>query len=780
VQFGVSVLPTRTRVLVIELELGLALFGEGMPCPFGYSIEDVTTPVKGNASRLRNSHGLASAARSCNASAARHDQQIAVVASSGKEPAVEDYEQDYFPGIGSICLEQSRRAPEEERPNCVLPEPPLRPEELNQGYWRDVEDEELCADGDEMEEPLESTSPQETPLGTETRPTEHDAGVLVVTGSKTSEDASALSGPVAIQHTDEANEALAGMCVAHGSDSSTCNGCTAECETSPASRDPVHALDNRRGLGSSQPWNGSNKADWLDCSSITESENSLFTERACQGGICGDLEPRAALECAPDPLSGDRLAESRTRTLPRRAARSPAWRREAPVAMWPPRPASSLQASSKLAATVSESSAPASHWTSTRAGDSPPALGCMAPAGNAATSPVPQMELPRDQRSTAYIRQRKGRPLYYNSYLKLDRLFSCQDPISWRFGDHAHDEMLFITVHQVYELWFKQLIYELDSLRALFLAESMATDGVRAQLRVSVDANRMMNLALHRLDRMVEIQRILVEQIRVLETMTPQEFLTFRDYLFPASGFQSWQYRLLEVKLGVRAEQRISNHWKLHLSEEHQAVLSDAEKEPSLFDLINHWLERLPFVVTTEADFNFWDAYRKATERMLALDRAFIDREIHAGADRARAYRELSRMRNLYRSVYEEQVHQEMVERGQRRMSFKAMAAALLIMLYEREAPYLQLPHRVLRRLLDLDEGMAQWRFRHVQLVSRMIGSKTGTGGSLGVHYLMLTLEASRVFTDLGNMAALLIPARLLPDLPEKLRQQLEYAWTQV
>ena len=422
------------------------------------------------------------------------------------------------------------------------------------------------------------------------------------------------------------------------------------------------------------------------------------------------------------------------------------------------------------------------------------------PVGTVPESPSrdtrpPRMELPAEQRGSAYIRQRKGEPLYYDTYLRLDRLLSAQAPLSWQFGEEAHDEMLFITVHQVYELWFKQLVHELDSVRQLLLRRCPTGGDARAAHTAASD-NRTMNLVLHRLERMVEIQRLLVEQIRVLETMTPQEFLAFRDYLFPASGFQSWQYRVLEVKLGVRAEQRISNHWKSHLSPAHQQLLSRVEQEPSLFDAIQCWLEQMPFVAITERavdgpgdrasssatdappPYNFWEAYRRATERMLQLDEDFIERESLPGVDRARAYRELARMRQMFRSVYCREAHHQLVERGQRRMRFEAIGAALLIMLYEQEAPYLQLPHRVLRCLLELDEGMAQWRFRHVQMVSRMIGSKSGTGGSLGVHYLTMTVEASRVFTDLSGLATLLIPQRLLPPLPPHVRQQLEYAYT--
>jgi tryptophan 2,3-dioxygenase len=755
-----------------------------MSCPFGFGRSDLGATAEDRATdRIGEDAAISYLQRLSAPKLSRESSSLAPLMTAAG-PIPHQLEQDYFPGIGSICLEQSRRRLESDRPSRVLPEPPLRPEELNQGYWRDAEDEELCMEGDE---PEGTPDPSSAPDAVATQEVIADAEITATVRDDATRTTNALTtlthiadAPACDWNGFATSAERLQLSQRRGRvDADASAAYRSECGRNPQERLGLVSAAQQYGIDSSYRRDGVHKTDALDCSSITESDHSFATDRAWQGGLCGDHEPRAATEYHPDPRMNELPLESRPRWNARRLMRVTNWRRDMVDASWPPRHGVNTGLNAQLGDSnekaddralepkISQSSCPQHTSMSGH------------PHMHVASSPVPNMELPAEQRGTAYIRQRKGRPLYYSSYLKLDRLLSCQEPISWLFGDHAHDEMLFITIHQVYELWFKQLIHELDSLRLLFLQDIVTSKQSAPGWQASTDPNRMMNLALHRLDRMVEIQRLLVEQIRVLETMTPQEFLTFRDYLFPASGFQSWQYRLLEVKLGVRAEQRVSNHWKMHLSEQHQAILSKAEQEPSLFDLINQWLERLPFVVTAEADFNFWDEYQRATERMLALDRAFIDREIHAGADRARAYRELSRMRNLFRSVYVEEVHQEMVERGQRRMSFKAMAAALLIMLYERGAPYLQLPHRVLRRLLDLDEGMAQWRFRHVQLVSRMIGSKTGTGGSLGVHYLMLTLESSRVFTDLGNMAALLIPERLLPALPGKLRHQLEYAWTQ-
>jgi tryptophan 2,3-dioxygenase len=134
--------------------------------------------------------------------------------------------------------------------------------------------------------------------------------------------------------------------------------------------------------------------------------------------------------------------------------------------------------------------------------------------------------------------------IHYHNYLDLDKLLSAQNPRSVALGEPAHEEMLFIVVHQVYELWFKQIIHELESVIAMF------DDDL-------VD-ERSVGEAVARLERVAEIQKLLIEQIRVMETMTPLDFLDFRNYLFPASGFQSFQFRLVETLFGLEEKQRLT------------------------------------------------------------------------------------------------------------------------------------------------------------------------------------------------------------------------------
>src|SRR6187399_645369 len=134
--------------------------------------------------------------------------------------------------------------------------------------------------------------------------------------------------------------------------------------------------------------------------------------------------------------------------------------------------------------------------------------------------------------------------VHYHSYLHLDKILDAQFPRSAQVEKvTAHDEMLFIIMHQVYELWFKQIIHELESISVMF------EDNLMDEREISTAVNR--------LERIIEIQKLLIEQINVMETLTAMDFLDFRQYLFPASGFQSLQFRVIENLLGLKLDQRL-------------------------------------------------------------------------------------------------------------------------------------------------------------------------------------------------------------------------------
>src|SRR5918994_3501588 len=191
---------------------------------------------------------------------------------------------------------------------------------------------------------------------------------------------------------------------------------------------------------------------------------------------------------------------------------------------------------------------------------------------------------------------------YYGTYLRLDKLLTCQEPASEAAGKPAHDELLFIIMHQAYELWFKQILHELDRIESDFSPNP-------------VD-DRQLGRVIHSLNRIHEIQKLLVHQLDVLETMTPLDFLDFRDLLYPASGFQSAQFREIEVRLGLPREKRLAfDRWGFEdkLSDEDRARVRRAAERPSLLQLLDRWLGRTPFVDWGGTPFR--DAYRAAVVR---------------------------------------------------------------------------------------------------------------------------------------------------------------------
>jgi tryptophan 2,3-dioxygenase len=254
----------------------------------------------------------------------------------------------------------------------------------------------------------------------------------------------------------------------------------------------------------------------------------------------------------------------------------------------------------------------------------------------------------------------------YSSYLKLDELLALQQPLS---EGPEHDETLFIVIHQVYELWFKQILHEIDYLAALL---------------EKGDTTR----ALHTLKRILTILKVVVAQIDVLETMTPLEFLSFRDRLESGSGFQSFQFRELEFMLGAKNPAALSRYPE---GSEHRRRLEQRLAAPTLWDAFLRYLVAAGYKVPKAA------LERDVTKPIEPVD------ELHP----------------------------------------------LLIEVYRND------PTRstLCERLVDLDEGVQEWRYRHVKMVQRTIGTKRGTGGSAGAEYLMTTLNKP-LFPDLWAIRA--------------------------
>ena len=353
-------------------------------------------------------------------------------------------------------------------------------------------------------------------------------------------------------------------------------------------------------------------------------------------------------------------------------------------------------------------------------------------------------------------------PLYYADYLQLDRLLSSQKLESAKEGEPVHDEMLFIIVHQAYELWFKQILWELAEISDLFS-------------QPAIDESEMLRIVAH-LDRVTEIQKLLIAQIDVLETMTPLDFLEFRDYLIPASGFQSAQFRLIENRLGVRPQDRVrlaGSPYTTAFSDEDRARVEESEREPSLFELVDSWLTRTPFL--EQGEFVFWDEYRQAVHTVLDHDRAVVEKNPHLTAgEREEQLRSFDHTFDLFEAIFDPDRHERLLATGERRLSFLAFQAALFINLYRHE-PALQEPFRLLTLLVDIDQGFTAWRYRHALMTMRMIGRRIGTGGSAGAAFLTRSAERSRVFMDLVQLATFMIPRSALPDLPSEVERRMRF-----
>jgi len=317
-------------------------------------------------------------------------------------------------------------------------------------------------------------------------------------------------------------------------------------------------------------------------------------------------------------------------------------------------------------------------------------------------------------------------------------------------------------MHQVYELWFKQILHEVDSVCDLL------------NIKV-VDAEKL-NKATLRLKRVSEILELIIHQIIVMETLTPLDFLDFRNYLFPASGFQSLQFRLIENTLGLREEDRITynkHSYKIVFNEEQKQKIELVEARGSVFTLVEKWLERIPFLQFK--NFNFLESYKAAVDKMLENEQTAIGATEYL-SDKMKNMRikMLGDTNSYFKRVFSETAHNELIQKGELRLSYKATMAALLINLY-RGKPILTTPFNFLTELMNIDELLTTWRYRHAQMVQRMIGNKVGTGGSSGHEYLAKTAEKHRIFKDLHNISSLLIPRSELPELPIDLNQELSF-----
>ena len=343
------------------------------------------------------------------------------------------------------------------------------------------------------------------------------------------------------------------------------------------------------------------------------------------------------------------------------------------------------------------------------------------------------------------------KPVYYGEYLQLDKIIDAQHPVSFEKGkEPAHDEMLFIIIHQAYELWFKQVLFEVNS-----VIEIMNKPAIN-------DNSPELQTVVHRMHRVVTILKVLVQQIDILETMTPMDFLDFRDMLRPASGFQSWQFKILEAKLGLKFEKRHGQEYYIsQLKQQEIDIIKSAESGPSVIQLINSWLERMPFF----DEQTYWKNYNPTSGQ--ANTHPFW-------ADYEHIYTSSLSEGEKNNSSFFKNIFYDADKNTERSLSAAACRSALFIMLY-RGCPMLELPFQLLDTLLEIDNQLGSWRYRHINMVRRMIGTRIGTGGSTGAGYLQGAMEKHYIFREVSQLNSFLIDRRKLPVLPKELIDKLGY-----
>jgi len=359
---------------------------------------------------------------------------------------------------------------------------------------------------------------------------------------------------------------------------------------------------------------------------------------------------------------------------------------------------------------------------------------------------------------------KKNSSVHYNEYLDLEKILDAQTPLSKAGNNEAHEEMLFIIIHQTYELWFKQIIHEIDSVMALLSTQKMDEENV--------------GLVVGRFERVNKILEVLVKQLDILETMTALDFLDFRNYLSPASGFQSHQFRKIEVMLGLKIDKRHQFGgcpYHDQFTGEKKDEILEIEKDTSLFALVEKWLERIPFL--NMEGYDFVDQYKSSVVKMLKNEIAVINASGLSESDKMIRVKMIEENRKYFDNIFDEKNHLKSIENGLTKLSYKATMSALLINLY-REQPILQLPYKFLRQLVETDHKISLWRFRHVQMVEKMLGQKIGTGGSSGQGYLKKTVDQHRLFEDIANIATLMISREYLPELPKNIKQKLSFNFT--
>jgi len=330
----------------------------------------------------------------------------------------------------------------------------------------------------------------------------------------------------------------------------------------------------------------------------------------------------------------------------------------------------------------------------------------------------------------------------------------------------AFHEHLFISTHQAFEIWFKQIIYDTDYVLDIMKQNPVPENDLLLVQRI--------------LKRINETFRVLPQQFDIIETMTPLDFMEFRSALGTASGFQSIQWRILEHKLGLPTAKRVKYGGRtfdesLPPSEQEFLVKYMNENKTNLFDVMQSWLERTPFLggeasVEKGLPYDWWKQYEIAIQKWLQLTTESIMKlSLPESEIQSRLENEVFSIQKKFEEILSEEKFAQLKEREKIRLSYGAYKAAIMISL-NRTEPLFQIPFQLLQELAELDAKVTQFRYKHAEMVGRMLGSKIGTGGSSGYKYLLQTAREHRVFADLGHTATYMIPPDMIPKLSPAIR----------
>jgi tryptophan 2,3-dioxygenase len=355
----------------------------------------------------------------------------------------------------------------------------------------------------------------------------------------------------------------------------------------------------------------------------------------------------------------------------------------------------------------------------------------------------------------------------YWDYIQVEKLLSLQNGLHEAQGPAdapsiSNDEVLFISVHQIAELWFKLLVRELTSVRALFRKNPVPDQALASATRA--------------LRRCVTIFESATQHWRVVETLTPRDYLGFRDQLIGASGFQSAQIREVEVLLGLDDNTRLAcmgeaSYRDLLKNDDgtKSSSLDRVERRiaegPSLKDALYRWLSRTP--IDGSSDPAHVDAY---LEQFIRAHQEQSNRTLAAAKKIARTPKDAALLEERYARETEGaarflRAEDDPTKSAEARVRLRHIRAALVFIESHRELPRLAWPREVIETTLALEQAMIVWRQRHARMVERMIGRRTGTGGSGGVDYLDQTALKYRVFNEIWVVRGLLLRRDLVPQL---------------